>query len=126
MDEHDLANAVTLITGESVSGLAITRWEEVGFPMREGIEADRFRSEIIGPLMDILNAREGIVTNTVPVEAQPGSYMLNPGALAKIDEDVLEFLHEHAEELGLRVAVPNRYDVGLKLYEDLPLRTTRR
>ncbi len=64
IDQDYLADVVTLTAGERVSSLDIARWEEMGFPVQEeGIEVDRFGSEIVGPLTDILNAHEGIIAH---------------------------------------------------------------
>jgi len=103
-----------------VDAVLLARLEEVGDPTyADTIEGDAFLKEVIGPIMEVLGLEEGVAMDKVPIDAAAGAYVLDPGALSKLDEDVECFLAEHAEEIGLRVAVPNRWDVGLKPYADL-------
>jgi len=98
----------------------ITWWEEVGFPTyyssRQGDASGR---TFVGPLMEAPNTKEGVVATDAPVEAEPGAYVLDPAKLGELDSGVVEFLREHAEEIGLRMAVPSRWDVALQPFENL-------
>jgi transcriptional regulator with XRE-family HTH domain len=104
--------------GVSVGILA--RLEEVGEPYADDtVEGDAFLQLVTGPIMSALGLEEVVVTDVVPKYAAPGDLVLDPGGLAELDESVWRFLIEHAEEINLRVAVPNRWDVGLKRHQDV-------
>ncbi len=98
----------------------IARIEEVGVPAPASIrKTDDFTDEVLGSIMEALDLEEGISFNDAPIEANPGDMVLDPSRLAKLDPGILEFLQSHAEELNLRVAVPNQWDVALKPYADI-------
>lgn len=103
-----------------VTGTHIARWEEVGLPVKEGFESDIFGNTVLSVLMDLLGVDEqGLDIEHMPVGPDAGHYVLNPAKLAALDVEVLAFLHEHAEELDLRTAVPNSHDIGLKPFVDV-------
>jgi hypothetical protein len=98
----------------------IARWEEVGFPTYfSSRQGDALSQSFVGPLMEAPNAKEGVAATDAPVEAEPGAYVLDLAKLGELDSGVVEFLREHAEEIGLRMAVPNRWDVALQPFENL-------
>jgi transcriptional regulator with XRE-family HTH domain len=98
----------------------IARLEEVGDPTyANSIEGDAYLNSVIGPIMEALELKEGVSLAEVPGEARPGNFVLDLAALWELDEGVARFLMEHAEELDLRCAVPNKWDVGLKRHEDV-------
>ncbi len=98
----------------------IARIEEVGVPSRASMRKDDdFTDEVLGSIMEVLNLKEGLHLNDAPIETQPGDFVLNPVELAKLNPEILEFLQSHAEELSLRVAVPNEWDVALKPCADI-------
>ncbi len=98
----------------------IARIEEVGVPMPASMrKADDFTDEVLGSIMDALDVKEGVRFNDAPIEAQPADFVLDPTALAELDAEILEFLQSHAEEISLRVAVPNKWDVALKPYANI-------
>jgi transcriptional regulator with XRE-family HTH domain len=93
----------------------IARIEEVGVPTPASIrKADDFGSEVLDSISEALDIEEGVGYDVAPIEANPGDYVLNPTALAALDPGIVEFLKEHAEELDLRVGIPNQWDVALK------------
>ncbi len=97
----------------------IARLEEVGSPTYSNtIEGDAFANAVIGPISEALGA-DIIRLPDVPLDARPGALVLDLVALYELDGSVADFLIEHAEEIGLRLAVPNRWDVGLKSYADV-------
>jgi transcriptional regulator with XRE-family HTH domain len=96
----------------------IARLEEVGDPTygagtRMG---ERFFQEVISPLADALEAG-AISMEVVPGEPMPGHYVFDILLLEELDPEAAEFLWTHVEELDLRIAVPNRWGVGLKTLE---------
>ena len=103
-----------------VTGTHVARWEEAGLPVKEGFEADTFANTVLSAVRDILGVdRRGITVSHLPLGPDAGHYVLNPAKLAALDVEVLAFLHEHAEELDLRTAVPNSHDIGLKPFVDV-------
>jgi transcriptional regulator with XRE-family HTH domain len=101
-----------------VSERVIGRLEEVGDPTYANtLEGDTFLNHVIGPIMEALELDEGVAFAEVPKEVRPGNVVLDMAALWELDEGVVRFLLEHAEELDVRLAVPNGWDVGLKSYE---------
>jgi hypothetical protein len=98
----------------------IARLEEVGDPTYVCTrESDEYTNVVIGPIMEALGLQGGVELAEVPSEARPGHFVLDPSALSELDEGVARFLMEHAEEIDLRCAVPNEWDVGLKRHEDV-------
>jgi transcriptional regulator with XRE-family HTH domain len=98
----------------------IARLEEVGDPtVPNTIEGDRFANTVVAALMKALDAHGGIAIGSVPANAMPGHLVLDLMALARLDEDVADFLTRHAEEIHLRMAVPTCWGIGLKNYEDV-------
>jgi hypothetical protein len=84
-------------------------------------KADDFTDEVLGSIMEALDIEEGIAFEDAPIESNPGHYVLDPAALAKLDPGIVEFLQEHAEELKLRVGIPNQWDGALKPYSKVNL-----
>ncbi len=98
----------------------IARIEEVGVPTPVSTRKDDdFTDEVLGSIMEALDIEEDIYFNDAPIEAKPGDFVLDPSKLADLDPGISEFLQSHAEELDLRVAVPNEWDVALKPYADI-------
>ncbi len=98
----------------------IARIEEVGIPTRASMRKDDdFTDEVLGSIMEALDLEEDIYFNDAPIESSPGDIVFDPSKLADLDPGIAEFLQSHAEELNLRVAVPNQWDVALKPYADI-------
>jgi transcriptional regulator with XRE-family HTH domain len=98
----------------------IARLEEVGDPVESGtIEGDVFARRVIGPILDALDAHDGIAIASVPMDVTPGHWVLDFAALSDLDDSIADFLVEHAGEIALRVAVPNRWGIGLKRFADV-------
>ncbi len=98
----------------------IARIEEVGVPTRASVRKDDdFTNEVLGSIMEALDLEEDIYFNDAPIESSPGDFVFDPSKLADLDPGIVEFLQNHAEELNLRVAVPNQWDVALKPYPDI-------
>jgi transcriptional regulator with XRE-family HTH domain len=103
-----------------VSANIIARLEEVGDPTyADTLEGDTFLNHVIGPIMEALDLKEGVALTEVPVGVRPGYVVLDIAALWELDEGAVRLLLERAEELDLRLAVPNGWDVGLKRHEDV-------
>ena len=95
----------------------IERWEEIGWDWEAYTrEGDVENQAVIGALFDVLKIEGGMDGVHAPSSPTPGQYVVNP---AKLPEDVLRYLHEHAEEVGLRLALPSRWGPYLKEYEHL-------
>ena len=104
----------------SVDAETIARGEEVGDPTYVNtIEGDAFLNEVIGPIMDALGLKEGVSLTEVPSKPKLGTFVLDLAGLSELDESVARFVLEHAEEIDLRCAVPNKWDVGLKRHEEV-------
>jgi transcriptional regulator with XRE-family HTH domain len=98
----------------------IARLEEVGHPTyADTMEDDAFLDSVIGPIMEVLGLKEGVSLTEVPSKVKPGNIVFDAAALWELDESVARFVMEHAEEIDLRCAIPNRWDVGLKRDEDV-------
>src|SRR5215217_3297613 len=98
----------------------IARLEEVGDPTYTStIERDEYLDEVMGPIMEELGLQGGVELTEVPNEARPGHLVLDLAALLELDKAVARFLMEHAKEINLRCAVPNKWDVGLKRFEEV-------
>jgi transcriptional regulator with XRE-family HTH domain len=101
-----------------VDAETIARLEEVGDPTyADTIEGDAYLNGVIGPIMEALGLDGGVALTELPSAARPGCFVLDPAALWELDESVARFIIEHAEEIDLRLAVPNKWDVGLKPHE---------
>jgi transcriptional regulator with XRE-family HTH domain len=99
----------------------LARWEEVGLPVYLGTKDDALFAFYVFPrLVDALNAYDNVIEAVeAPTEARPGDLVLSLGALLQIDPDTSCFLADHAKEINLRVAVPNRWDIALKRLENV-------
>jgi transcriptional regulator with XRE-family HTH domain len=101
-----------------VPARVIARLEEVGDPTYTNtIEGDAYLNGIIGPIMEALGIDGGVALAEVPRKARPGHLVLDGATLSELDEGIVRFLIEHAEEIDLRLAVPNKWDVRLKRHE---------
>ena len=112
-------NELAEIVGEDPEDLA--RWEKVGYPFYFGTKVEAlFVFYVLIKLVDALKVQDNVIDAVeAPTEARPGDFVLSIGALLTVDPDTFCSLAEYAEEIGLRVAVPNRWDVVLKRFEDL-------
>lgn len=85
---------------------AIERWEEVGFDVEPG---SRSGDVVVNRLMNVLDAGEGMRTEYMPDSPKPGDLVITPGEGAGVED-----LIERAEELNVRISVPDRFGLSLK------------
>jgi transcriptional regulator with XRE-family HTH domain len=99
----------------------IAQLEDAGEPFESGTSAgSRFSNRVYGALNEALGARAGFLVPTAAlVDAPLGHWVLDGTALADLDADVAGFLIEHAEKIGLRVAVQTEHGILLKDYENV-------
>jgi hypothetical protein len=94
------------------------RWEEVGPPyVNSSRKGDEFIETYLLRASELLGPMDRVISPDAPREPDAGSLVIS--LPAKLDHDVMQYLKEHADELGLRVAVPNRFDKALKPYTEL-------
>ncbi len=111
--EHRGLSREELAERVGVLASMIERWEEVGLDEEPG---SRLGDLFVGKVMDALEVEEGLVFPYVPDSPKPGDFIITPGAGA---ESLLEEIIEHAEELNLRMAAPDRWGQSLKPPKDL-------
>jgi transcriptional regulator with XRE-family HTH domain len=95
----------------------VERWEAIGWDWEPYTRSgDAEKQDVLGSLLDVLNITGGIVGVHAPPSPEPGQYVVDP---TKLPEHVLRFFNEHAEEIGLRMALPSRWGPYLKEHEHL-------
>lgn len=94
------------------------RWEEVGPPYpNSSRKGDQFIETYLPRAEELLGPMDRVVSPDAPREPDAGSLVISfPW---KLDDTVMDYLQEHADELYLRVAVPNRFDAALIPYTKL-------
>jgi transcriptional regulator with XRE-family HTH domain len=92
----------------------VERWEELGWDWEPYTSAgDAEDQEVINSLFAALGIEGGIAGVHAPPAPEPGQYVVDP---AKLPEDMLRFLVENAEEVGVRVSLPSRWGAYLKAH----------
>jgi transcriptional regulator with XRE-family HTH domain len=84
----------------------VERWEEVGLDAEPG---SRLGDLFIGKLMEALEVEEGLMIEHVPDSPKVGDLVITPGPDLGIEE-----LLERAEELNLRIVIPDAWGQTLK------------
>jgi transcriptional regulator with XRE-family HTH domain len=93
-----------------VTASMIERWEDIGLDYEPGSRAGDY---IVGKFMDALEIEEGLRLEHVPSEPKPGDLVITGGPGVDIED-----LIERAEELNVRIAVPDRFGLSLKPLKD--------
>ncbi|MBA2693953.1 MAG: helix-turn-helix domain-containing protein [Rubrobacter sp.] len=104
--EHRGLSLEELAERIGVTVLMVERWEEIGLDAEPGSPlGDRF----IHKIMEALEVEEGLVFPHVPDSPKPGDLVITPGEGMEVED-----LMEYAEELDVRVSVPDRFGLSLK------------
>ncbi len=88
----------------------VERWEEIGFDAEPGSKLGDF---FIHKIMEALEVEDGLRLEHVPSEPKPGDLIITGGPGVDIED-----LIGRAEELDVRIAVPNRFGLSLKPLKD--------
>lgn len=104
LSREELAGRVGVHAG------AVRRWEEIGLDCEPGSRAGDY---IVGKVMEALEVEEGLKLEHVPSEPKPGDMVITPGPGVDIED-----LIGRAEELNVRIAVPDRFGLSLKPLKD--------
>ncbi len=93
-----------------VAASMVQRWEEVGLDAEPG---SRYGDYLIHKIMEALGVEEGLRLDHVPDSPKPGDLIITGGPGVDIED-----LIERAEELNVRIAVPDRFGLSLKPLKD--------
>jgi transcriptional regulator with XRE-family HTH domain len=93
-----------------VTASMVERWEEIGLDAEPG---SRLGDYLIHKIMGELGSEEGLVFPHVPDSPRPGDLVITGGPGVDIED-----LIERAEELDIRIAVPDRFGLSLKPLKD--------
>ncbi len=108
--EHRGLSLEELAGRVGVDAIMAERWEEIGLDAEPG---SRYGDYLIHKIMEALEVEEGLRLKDVPSEPNPGDLVITGGPGVDIED-----LIERAEELNIRIAVPDRFGLSLKPLKD--------
>lgn len=108
--EHRGLSLEELAGRVGVDAVMVERWEEVGLDAEPG---SRYGDYLIHKIMEALEVEEGLRLKDVPSEPKPGDLIITGGPGVDIED-----LVERAEELNVRITVPDRFGLSLKPLKD--------